>query len=302
MKSLMSLTMVKASLAAPVYHRRPENIDVRSDSSSSSGLIHLKRTAKTVRPIVGVTSQIFRSAKWYKDVSGLGLDAIEINRRNSKLHLSVYFLEKVKRYLRNIEVSLHSATTGLFQGLESFTQAELATLQAEVDVARFLGAHEVVFHLNARALAHDGHKECLARVIDYAKENGVDLIYESDTVLRADDTCHVLESFPGLGYALDLGHLNNGYSRHLLGCEFDEFVTRVRDRVVYIHANNNCGTVDEHKGLRDGTLDWRRVLDMLDMHRIRKIIIEVRSMEYLEDTQDELRDYLADSLFKTVQF
>jgi hypothetical protein len=58
--------------------------------------------------------------------------------------------------------------------------------------------------------------------------------------------------------------------------------------------------VDEHKGLNDGSLDWRRVLGMLDMRRIKKIIIEVCSIEYLKDTQDELRDYLAGRACKAV--
>jgi hypothetical protein len=35
---------------------------------------------------------------------------------------------------------------------------------------------------------------------------------------------------------------------------------------------------------------------MLDMRRIKKIIIEVCSIEYLKDTQDALRDYLANSV------
>jgi len=119
--------------------------------------------------------------------------------------------------------------------------------------------------------------------------------------LQADQTCEVLETFSDVGYALDLGHLNNGYRRNVLGCDIDEFISSVRERIVYIHANNNCGTVDEHKGLNDGSLDWRRVLGMLDMRRIKKIIIEVCSIEYLKDTQDELRDYLANGVQEMVQ-
>jgi sugar phosphate isomerase/epimerase len=262
-------------------------------------LVPLKKGSLAGWPIVGATSQLIRSSKWYKDATQLGVDAIEINRRHSKLHLNVYFLEKVKQYLQDLPVSLHSATTGVFQKLESFTQAELATLQAEIDVARFLGAHEIIFHLNSGAL-DESRKRRLAQVVDYGKENGVELIYESDSVLRAHDTCKVLETFPAVGYALDLGHLNNGYRRNLLGCEIEEFISRVRDRTVYIHANNNCGTIDEHKGLNDGSLNWRWVMDLLDICRIRKIIIEVHSIEYLKDSQDALRDYLADREHRTV--
>jgi sugar phosphate isomerase/epimerase len=280
---------------AAVCHRRLEDIDIFSNTSISNFLFPLKTSALIVRPIIGTTSQIIRSSKWYKDVGGLGVNAVEINRRYSKLHLNAYFLEKVNRYLQNMELSLHSATTGVFQELESFTQAELKILQAEVDVARLLGADEVVFHLNGGAL-HGRNKERLARVIDYAKARGVNLIYESDSALQADLTCNVLETFADIDYALDLGHLNYGHCRNMLGCEIDDFISRVRDRTVYIHANNNCGTRDEHKGLNDGTLDWRRVFSLLDIGRIKKIIIEVRAIEYFQDTLDELRNYLTGTL------
>jgi sugar phosphate isomerase/epimerase len=291
----------KAFSVVPVCPGMSEAVGIYPHPSVSNRLFPLKRRSPIVQPILGATSQLIDSSKWYKDVAGLGVDAIEINRRHSKLHFNVYFLDKVKRYLQGTNVSVHSATTGIFQGLESFTQAELATLQAEVDVARFLGAHEVVFHLNGGALIHDDHKERLAQIINYGRERGVDLIYESDTVLQANHTCEVLETFSDVGYALDLGHLNNGYRRNLLGCDIDEFISRVRERVVYIHANNNCGTVDEHKGLKDGSLDWRGVLGMLDMRRIKKIIIEVCSIEYLKDTRDELKGYLANSVHNMVQ-
>lgn len=268
-------------------------VDVSSNRKILNRSARLQRRLPAFRPILGTTSQIIRSSKWYKDVAGLGVDAIEINRRYSKLHFNAYFLEKVKRYLKGIHVSLHSATTGLFQELDSFSKAELAILHAEIDVAGLLDAHEVVFHINRRAL-NEVHKRQLMRIIDYAKEKDIDLIYESDAGLQADHTCDVLETFENIGYALDLGHLNNGYSKNLLGCEIDEFISRVRERVVYIHANNNCGTMDEHKGLNDGTLDWCAVLDLLDIHKIKKIIIEVRSIEYLKDTLGTLRHYLAD--------
>jgi sugar phosphate isomerase/epimerase len=43
--------------------------------------------------------------------------------------------------------------------------------------------------------------------------------------------------------------------------------------MVYVHASGNSGRGDEHLGLGDGTLDWRHVLDMLDLSRILEIIL-----------------------------
>lgn len=244
-------------------------------------------------PIVGITSQVVRQAKWYKCIGELGFKAVEINRRHSKLHFNVFFLEKVKRYMQGFDLSVHSGTAGIFQPYETFTRANLATLTAEIDVCHFLGAQQLVFHMTDGFLsARD--KERFRDVICHAEEKGVEMLYESNSTLSSDYTYDVLDSFPELGYVLDLGHLNNGYGSGKLGRPIDEFINRVESRVVYVHASNNSGRRDDHDGLDNGTLDWRWVLDMLDMSRIRKIIIEVRTLDMVEDSRMALLSYFAE--------
>jgi sugar phosphate isomerase/epimerase len=242
-------------------------------------------------PVIGVTSQVIRSSKWYKSATQLGFNAIEINRRDSKLHMNTFFLEKIKRYLRGLEVSLHSATTGIFQEMENFSRAELATLYAEVDICRILGAGELIFHINANRLT-TRQGRALRPVIDYAHDNGIFPIYESNAGINAKQVFKTLDLFPDVGYALDLGHLNNGLGRNLLGCTVDAFIETIKHRIAYIHANNNDGIGDQHLGLDDGTLDWRTVLDRLEIDRIRKIIVEVCSVDYIDASRRALRSYL----------
>ena len=244
-----------------------------------------------MRPVVGITTQLIPRAKWYKYVGDFGLDAVEINRQNSKLHFNLFFLEKVKRYLEGFDISLHSGTAGVFQPFESFTNANLAVLSAEVDVCRFLEARQLVFHLNNGFMSPEDKKR-LKQVISHAADSGVQMLFESNSTLVARYAYDVLESFPELGYVLDLGHLNNGHGNNRLGCEIDTFVETVRDRVAYVHASNNSGRRDEHAGLENGTLDWRRVLSMLDLSRIQKIILEVRSVEMVEASRTELMEFL----------
>jgi sugar phosphate isomerase/epimerase len=242
-------------------------------------------------PAVGITTQIIRTAKWYKEVADLGFKTLEINRRNSKLHFSPYFLEKIKRYLDGYDLSLHSGASGIFQTTESFTQANLAVLTAEIDVCSILGAEQFVFHLNDGILSPENKKR-LGEVIAYAGERGIQVLYESNSVLVAEDAFDILETFPELGYVLDLGHLNNGHGCGKLGCEISDFIGKIKDRVVYVHASNNSGLHDEHKGLDDGTLDWRSVLDLLNMSGIGKIILEVRDVGMVERSRRALYDYL----------
>lgn len=243
-------------------------------------------------PVIGITSQVVRKAKWYKYIDALGFEAVEINRQHSKLHFNLYFLEKIKKYMQRYDLSVHSGTAGVFQPNASFTSANLAALTAEIDVCRFLGARQLVFHMTDGFLSTD-NKNRMRRVISYAREMDVEMLYESNSTLNADYACHVLDSFPDLGYVLDLGHLNNGRGSGKLGRSVDEFIKQVASRVVYIHASNNSGLRDDHLGLNSGTLDWRRILDMLDLSRISKIIVEVRTLDMVYDSRLALLDYLA---------
>lgn len=242
-------------------------------------------------PAIGITTQIIRQAKWYKYVNELGFNTVEINRQNSKLHFNLFFLEKVKRYMKGFDLSLHSGTAGIFQPHENFTKTNLSTLTAEVDVCSFLGARQFVFHLNDGFISLHNKKR-LKEVLSYAADSGVEMLYESNSTLVADYAYDVLESFPDLGYVLDLGHLNNGYGGGKLGCALDDFIEQVKARVVYVHASNNYGHRDEHNGLENGTLDWRHVLDMLDLAKIAKIIIEVRHEHMIEESAVALIRYL----------
>ena len=246
-------------------------------------------------PTVGITTQIIHTVKWYKEIGHLGFKAVEINRRNSKLHFSPYFLHKVKSYLIGHELSIHSGASGIFQSTESFTQANLAVLTAEIDVCSILGAEQFVFHLNDGILSLENKKR-LGDIVAYADAQGVQMLYESNSVLVAEDAYDILETYPGLGYVLDLGHLNTGHGCGKLGCEIPDFIRQVKNRVMYIHASNNSGLHDEHKGLDDGTLDWRGVLDLLDLTNVVKIILEVRELEMVESSRRVLLNYLQERI------
>jgi sugar phosphate isomerase/epimerase len=240
---------------------------------------------------IGITTQIIRRSKWYKDIKVLGFNTIEINRQNSVLYCNLYFLEKIKRYTRGCALSLHSATKGIFQDRRSFTEANLAMLLAEVDMCNILEAPQLVFHLTDGIL-EKGCKKKLGDIIDYASDHGVRMMYEPNSHMVADHSYDILETFPKIGYALDLGHLNCALCGSTLGCDMEQFIRQIRERVEYLHVSNNNGLRDEHISLGEGTLKWRRVLDLLNLSNVTKMIIEVRSMDRVEPTLRDLSDYL----------
>ena len=160
-------------------------------------------------PNIGITTQIIRRSKWYKEIDSFGFNTIEINRQNSKLYFDPYFLEKVKRYTRGYDLSIHSGTKGIFHSHGNFTKANLAVLIAEIDLCSMLGAKQLVFHLNNKRLTTENEKR-LRDAIDYAKGLSIRMMYESDSRLVACDAYKILESFSDVGYVFDLGHFNNG--------------------------------------------------------------------------------------------
>ncbi len=100
----------------------------------------------------------------------------------------------------------------------SFIRANLAILSEEVDVCRTLGARQFVFHLKDGILRPEDKKR-LKDVVLFAADSGVEMMYESNSMLVAEYAYDVLDSFPDLGYVLDPGHLDNGYGRGRLGCD-----------------------------------------------------------------------------------
>jgi sugar phosphate isomerase/epimerase len=242
-------------------------------------------------PKIGITTQVIHEPRWYKCLESLGVKTVEVNRLNSKLYFDLYFLEKVKRYIRGYDLSIHSGTRGIFHPNESFTNADLAVLTAELDMCSILGIDQFVFHLNCEMLTMENKKR-LKDVINHAADLNIMMMYESDSHFTAHDTYDVLESFNDLGYVLDIGHLNNSRGKRLLGCDMDDFIRNVKGRVVYIHASNNCGTKDDHFGLNNGTLDWGHVFDLLDLSIVNKIIIEVRNISMVKNSYSDLESYI----------
>jgi sugar phosphate isomerase/epimerase len=222
-------------------------------------------------------------------------DVIELISYDLNVRFNAEKVLKLKEALVGKDLSMHSQAGSVFSsvdqyGIPDLAEAELSILRAEVVLCKVLGIKEFIFHLKSGKLTESEIKS-VREVLDFAKEKGVEMIYESNFGFVAEETLAVLDEFPDINYNLDLGHLNGSLGGGVLGMTVEDFISRVKDRIVYVHAHNNDGVSDQHRSLADGTLDWRKVFCLLDFSNIRKVMAEVWDLKALLETKNLLEEY-----------
>lgn len=231
---------------------------------------------------------------FYDKPDRLESNVIEISSKDKNFLFNVLKILEIKEKLNGKDLSFHTGTSRIFSchmhNCPEFNEAELNFLKAEIIACKIMGAKEFIFHMKHTKLTKDEEK-LWQEVIDFAEKNGIEMIYESNQQFSGEVCLDFLKRFPDVNYNLDLGHFNTAIGNNTLGIDADEFISKIRDRVVYIHAHNNNGLRDEHLALTDGTLDWKHVLDMLDLSKVRKIIMEVKKTEDYIKTKRALDGY-----------
>ncbi|RLI35600.1 hypothetical protein DRO55_04990 [Candidatus Bathyarchaeota archaeon] len=86
------------------------------------------------------------------------------------------------------------------------------------------------------------------------------------------------------GLAFDIGHAY--INRQVAG-----FIERLSDRIIHIHAHDNDGTSDSHKGIGYGGIDWDWVINALKEAGYEGFII-VESIEGVEESVERLKRLL----------
>lgn len=232
---------------------------------------------------------------FYEGKDKVDFEVLEIITKDPKFEFNIKKVLNIKEFLKGKDLSMHTQTSRIFScnnyKIPSFNEAELGVLKAELIVSKILGIKEFIFHLKQEKLTKQ-EKEKLKEIFDFAKKNKVEMIYESNKKFYSETCLDVLNSFPQLKYNLDLGHLNTAIGNKTLGMNLNEFIDKIKSRVVYVHAHNNDGVHDEHKSLEKGTLDWKSVLDRLDLSKVHKIIMEVRTTEDILNTKKILEEYI----------
>jgi len=252
-------------------------------------------------PKIGLSTKAFPHKGWWEEIHDFDMGVIEISLRGSRMYFDTNWIEKIKPYLEGLDLSLHSGSYQVFGGNNYFDEAQLAVLKAEIVMCGMLGTNELVFHLKDELMGNGEREIFEEEVLAFAKNQGVGLIYESNSAICEETVYRYLERYPGWGYNLDLGHLNKGLHDGGVG-NLEDFLDRIRERVVYVHAHNNFGRKDQHLSLLEGNLDWKRVLNQLDLERVNKIVLEIgkypedyeRTKQAIVESRDALAGYLAE--------
>lgn len=143
-------------------------------------------------------------------------------------------------------------------------------LRREIDFAHQLGAETLVLHPVCFGLVNEDDRPDwpeIVRIAEYAAKFGVQLAVENmkDSIWTLDRILDEIGDDPektNLGICIDIGHANqsNDAGREAV-CNYLE---RYSGQLSHLHLHDNHGERDEHLVPGEGTVDWPRMLGVLE--------------------------------------
>lgn len=169
-------------------------------------------------------------------------------------------------------LSMHGPYDGLDPGAwdSQIRAASRGRYLHAIQIADQLGAKLIVFHTwyNPELRFHGGIPRWLDRrapvwidLARVAEKYGITLVLENVWELTPEPQVALLDAVnsPHLKACLDTGHANMTAATPV-----SQWIEKLGERLVYVHAHNNCGAADDHWALECGTLDARAVFKALE--------------------------------------
>jgi len=201
-----------------------------------------------------------------------------------------------------LEVTVHApfVDVNIASPVPTIRRAALKRLKRSMLYARELGSKVWVFHPglhSSTAYFHPGldwklNIQSTRELLETARQLDIEIAIEnifdpSPFLLKSvDDFMRFYEELrsdaPGL--AFDIGHA-------YISNQVAEFIERLSSRIVHIHAHDNDGTSDSHKGIGYGGINWDWVINALKEAGYEGFII-VESTERVEESLERLRRLL----------
>ena len=227
----------------------------------------------------------------YKGPNKVDSRVLEIISKDIDFTFNKRGLDKFRKALKGKDLSMHTQTKRVFTGKDKgLRELELLVLRSEILACEYLGCKELIIHLTQEKLKKTEIKQ-FKEVLGLGRKHNVEVLYEPNGKLIGKNFLYNLSQFKGLKVNLDIGHLNTAIVNKTLGMPVEEFLKKIRNKVVYLHLHNNGGE-DNHQGLDEGNLDWRSILDQLDMKKVGKIISEVHDYQKMAGEVKLVEGYL----------
>ena len=179
----------------------------------------------------------------------------------------------------------------------SLREAAISELQRYFKFFSKLKVNYVTIHANwppAMFSTKEGIEfqvETLRKLVENAKEHGIDLMYEPvDT--RQDDiesVSEILEKVPNLYLHIDIGHAN------LFGRKPEPFIEKFYRRLRHVHMDDNDGIRDLHipLGAGRGIVNWKNLIEILKQYYNGTITLEIFSedRDYVLLSKEKLKKW-----------
>jgi sugar phosphate isomerase/epimerase len=87
-----------------------------------------------------------------------------------------------------------------------------------------------------------------------------------------------------IGIVLDVGHSNiNGQT--------ELFLETFTDKIVHMHLSDNNGEADQHLGIGYGTVNWKRITDMIKETSYKGVAV-IEAIEHVKESAQRLKHFL----------
>ncbi len=172
-------------------------------------------------------------------------------------------------------------------------------LAAEID-AEIMVVHAGYLHRDAANLtplwemANENLVESLRQLGDHAASLGIKIGLENsppnrNRLMIADWKRHIevlkRTDHPAVGALWDMAHA------FLHNLDLDEYYRNIKDYLVEIHAHNNMGEADEHRGMDSGKIPYA---GFFNRHNIQvPVIMEIRNFEEAVESMKWIREIKA---------
>jgi len=176
-----------------------------------------------------------------------------------------------------------------------FRRVVLRQLKKSILYASRLGCQLMVFHPGRRTGISEFYPgldwrlnlESMRYLSGAARRHGVELAVEnvpepSFLMKNIDDFSRFYGEFDGdIWLALDIGHANVNHQAL-------EFIQQFAKRIVHIHASDNDGTFDFHRGIGYGNVNWEEVASAVKKSKYNNIIM-LESVDHVEESLQKLK-------------